>query len=718
MRKVAGGRQAFASASALSLFATPLSRAALATASSMTSYRYCDVPVRHAHRAAPLMSNSGSPGDGDHVGGRGGRGDERRGARSRGRRAGRGRGGSGGGGGAKRYTGDPMAGAKVVPVAAPESYNGKGAAIMWFRNDLRIEDNAAVSLADTAEILVPVYVFDVRQYGMGHPSPHGFQRTGPYRTQFIVESAKALRTALRWKMSDLVVRVGLTEDAIADIAQCLVDAGHGPVRVVAHKEVTREETDVERAVAAALTEVEAPEGREDGFVPVAMDFVWGATMLHPDDLAFNPAGPALPPSFTRFRETVEAQPAVPVRPEIPAPETFSDFPRELKLASDDWPSLGGDLKVEGLAAPLDYAFPHPRACCSFPGGEKAGVERVEEWIFKKRRLSHYFESRNDSGTMDDSSKFSPWLALGCISPRTVYWACKRYEETVEANKSTYWMVFELLTRDYFHWVAAQAGDKLFALNGFTGRAGGEQDVWRLPPDAVQPADKARLEAWIAGRTGAPFVDAAMRELASTGFMSNRSRQNAASFLIHDIKYPDWRAGAEYFESQLIDHDVASNWGNWAYIAGVGSDPRGGRRFNVVKQAMQYDPTGWYTKRWCDELQDVPPPWVHEPHQLPEEDCEAVGLVRGETYPLPIVPLLRAPGHTRPPPLGKVSGLDDHVLPVNDPDISPEELEGMREEARAILEVMTVRPGASDAPEGTGWDSAAEVEAREEAKKYE
>lgn len=582
---------------------------------------------------------------------------------------------------------------------------------MWFRNDLRIEDNAALALANTADRVVPVYVFDDRCYGSEHLSPHGFQRTGAFRAHFVRESAQALRSALRWRMSDLVVRVGAPEEELADVAQSLVDAGYGPVRVVAHKEVTREEVDVERAVARALEEVCAPEGGDAAataaFVPVALDFVWGATLLHLDDLRFNPAGPALPPTFTEFRKTVEAQPAVPVRPEIPAPAQFNEFPRELKLESDDWPSLRDDLKVDGLADPNDYPFPHPKSCFKFVGGEKAGMERVETWIFKREALSTYFDTRNKSGTADDSSKFSPWLALGCISPRSVYWACKRYEEKNVANKSTYWMVFEILTRDYFHWIAAQAGDRLFAANGFTGRSLSDPDVWTIPSSEFSAEDRTRLDAWIDGRTGAPFVDASMRELEETGFMSNRCRQNAASFLIHDLQYPDWRAGAEYFESKLIDHDVASNWANWAYIAGVGSDPRGGRRFNVVKQAMQYDPDGWYTKRWCDELMDIPPPYVHEPHLLSVDDLESLAIVKGETYPNPIVPLLRAPGKKNERPKGGFKlPKGGHSEPTPDADPSARTLRDEINEERRLRDEMMVYPG----PDAVFEDPIAALEA--------
>jgi deoxyribodipyrimidine photo-lyase len=205
-----------------------------------------------------------------------------------------------------------------------------------------------------------------------------------------------------------------------------------------------------------------------------------------------------------------------------------------------------------------------------------------------------------------------------------------------------------LTRDYFRWVAAKAGKQLFAWNGFTGRRPGDPDIWVLPPGTITSRDKELFDAWIAGRTGAPFVDASMRELAATGFMSNRGRQNVASFLIHDLKYPDWRAGAEYFESVLTDYEVCANWGNWAYLAGVGTDPRGGRRFNVIKQSMTYDPQGHFIKLWCKELSAYPAEFVHEPHRVRTADLNSHNIIAsGERYPAPIVPLMTVRDRDRP-----------------------------------------------------------------------
>jgi deoxyribodipyrimidine photo-lyase len=146
-----------------------------------------------------------------------------------------------------------------------------------------------------------------------------------------------------------------------------------------------------------------------------------------------------------------------------------------------------------------------------------------------------------------------------------------------------------------------------------------------------------LRAWRRGLTGFPLVDANMRELASSGFMSNRGRQNVASFLTKNLGL-DWRMGAEWFESQLVDYDVCSNYGNWNYTAGVGNDARGFRYFNILKQARDYDPAGIYVKHWLPQLRSLPASKVHTPWQLQPVEQKRFKLRLGVDYPNPMVDL--------------------------------------------------------------------------------
>ena len=228
-----------------------------------------------------------------------------------------------------------------------------------------------------------------------------------------------------------------------------------------------------------------------------------------------------------------------------------------------------------------------RAVLQFKGGESEAIQRLKYYFFETKAISRYKETRNGMIGADYSSKFSAWLALGCVSPRFIYQELKKYETQFGANESTYWLVFELLWRDYFRFMMKKHQIKLFQRSGIRNKElASEKTDWKL------------LECWMNGQTGNDFVDANMLELKRTGFMSNRGRQNVASYLCHYLNF-DWRYGAAYFEQQLIDYDVCSNWGNWAYLAGVGNDSRGNRYFNIEKKAIDYDKDKSFRKLWLN-----------------------------------------------------------------------------------------------------------------------
>jgi deoxyribodipyrimidine photo-lyase len=267
----------------------------------------------------------------------------------------------------------------------------------------------------------------------------------------------------------------------------------------------------------------------------------------------------------------------------------------------------------------------PRARFTYTGGSTAAHARLQTYFWDRDRLRLYKETRNGMLDPDDSSRLSAWLALGCISPRTVYAEVKRYEQERVRNESTYWLVFELLWRDYFRFILAKHGAKLFRPSGIQGIPIPWQQDW------------PRFQAWCRGETGYPLVDANMRELAATGFMSNRGRQNVASFLTKNLGI-DWRMGAEWFESLLIDYDVASNYGNWNYTAGVGNDARGFRYFHIPKQSREYDPKGDYLRHWLPELAGIPGDKIHEPYRLTAAEQKQFGVRLGVDYPRPLVDL--------------------------------------------------------------------------------
>jgi len=226
-----------------------------------------------------------------------------------------------------------------------------------------------------------------------------------------------------------------------------------------------------------------------------------------------------------------------------------------------------------------------RRAMAFKGGETEAFKRLRHYFYGTRAIDTYKETRNGMIGEDYSTKFSPWLSLGCISPRAIYNELQKYEKEFGANKSTYWLVFELLWRDYFRFMMKKHRNKFFQQNGIKNNK-----------VKLEEHDPEIFAKWMKGQNGNDFIDANMRELSLTGYLSNRGRQNVASYLCNNLKV-DWRYGAAYFEQQLIDYDVCSNWGNWAYLAGVGNDPRANRVFNIDKQATDYDPDGLYRKLW-------------------------------------------------------------------------------------------------------------------------
>ncbi|CAD5964145.1 Cryptochrome DASH [Planktothrix tepida] len=464
--------------------------------------------------------------------------------------------------------------------------------LIWYRNDLRVHDHEPLSAALNlnAEI-IPAYCFDPRQFGQ---TSYGFPKTGAFRAQFLLESVEDLRQSLQQLGSDLIIRTGKPETLIPELVKTLkIDA------VYYYQEATSEELRVEQRLKTALNSL-----------GVDLQSYWGATLYSIPDLPFSIA--EIPEVFTQFRKKVENHCIV--NPPFPSPQKLPPLP---KLELGILPTLQ-DL---GLEPPVvDF-----RAVLTFKGGETTGLKRLNDYIWQQDCLKNYKETRNGMLGANYSSKFSAWLALGCLSPRFIYNSVKKYEVQRIKNDSTYWLIFELLWRDYFRLIALKHGNKIFYSEGLRGLS----VPWK--------EDLQQFESWKTGMTGFPLIDANMRELALTGFMSNRGRQNVASFLTKNLGI-HWKMGAEWFESLLIDYDVCSNWGNWNYTAGVGNDARGFRYFNILKQSKDYDLNGDYVKHWLPELSNLPPSKVHEPWSLIPVEQKRFGVILGVDYPQPIVNL--------------------------------------------------------------------------------
>ncbi|EXB94223.1 Cryptochrome DASH [Morus notabilis] len=456
--------------------------------------------------------------------------------------------------------------------SSPAKRNGNGVAIVWFRNDLRVLDNEALYKAwiSSREVL-PVYCVDPRLFGSTYY--FGFPKTGALRAQFLMECLADLQKNLMKRGLNLLIQHGKPEEILPTLAKTL-----GAHTVYAQKETCSEELNVETLVSKGLQKVvlqssSGQTNRPSSTKNPKLHLVWGTTMYHIDDLPFY--ANSLPDVYTQFLEA-----KCTVRSCIKIPTSLGPPP-----SIDDWGCVPS-IEQFGLSSK------NVSKGMTFIGGESAALSRVYDYFWKKDLLRKYKETRNGMLGPDYSTKFSPWLASGSLSPRLIYEEVKRYENERLANDSTYWVLFELIWRDYFRFLSVKYGNSLFHLGG---------------PRKVEKRwsqDNTLFESWRDGQTGYPVIDANMKELSTTGFMSNRGRQIVCSFLVRDMGI-DWRMGAEWFETCLLDYDPCSNYGNWTYGAGVGNDPREDRYFSIPKQAQTYDPEGEYVAYWLPQLQSLP-----------------------------------------------------------------------------------------------------------------
>ena len=427
--------------------------------------------------------------------------------------------------------------------------------IYWFRNDLRLRDNPAFAQACAgATRLVPVFC-----HAPPRQSRWGFARIGRHRAHWLDATLAALERRLKAHGSSLIHLHGAPADVLPALLRSV------------------------GASAVFCEEIAAPEEQGDvdalRAAGVPVNATWQSTLLDPANLPFAAQG--LPADFTRFRQAVEHAAALPA-PAQAAPSCIPPLP-----ALPAWACAASASAPPPPVAAADRRASFPATLPAFAGGEEAALARLHYYV-GGALVATYKATRNGLSGLDFSTKLSPWLSIGALSARTVHAALLRAEAAHGASEGTYWLWFELLWRDYFRFLHLKYGVQLY-------RARGMADA---PPAAAPDANAndAALLRWREGRTGEALVDAGMHELAATGYLSNRMRQIVASYLIHELA-GDWRAGAAWFEAQLIDYDVYSNQGNWLYIAGRGTDPRGGRRFNPARQAREHDPLGHYQQLW-------------------------------------------------------------------------------------------------------------------------
>ena len=431
-----------------------------------------------------------------------------------------------------------------------EKQNNTG--LIWFRNNLRTKDNASLEKAvENCNKIIAVYCFDPKLFKI---DKFGFQKTAKFRAQFLIETITDLKENLANLNVTLLTYFESPENKIYEICDAYsIDA------IYTQKEWTKEEIITNNLIKDTLSET--------------IDFIedYDQFLYHPETVSKNFNN--TPDVFTQFRKKLEKH--ITIQEEI----SISKLPVSNTIENNTKTPTLLELGFNDFEVQPNTAFP-------FLGGENEALKRLNYYLFESKKIGFYKKTRNGLVGIDYSTKFSPWLANGSLSAKSIYWEIKRYEAEFGANDSTYWVIFELIWRDYFKYISLKYDSKIFKIGGI------------LDKEYHWNTDSEIIETWINGETKDDFVNANMIELKETGWMSNRGRQNVASYFSKELLL-DWRIGAAYFESMLIDYDMHSNYGNWMYVAGVGNDPRD-RKFNTQLQAERYDANHKFRKIWLEK----------------------------------------------------------------------------------------------------------------------
>jgi deoxyribodipyrimidine photo-lyase len=440
----------------------------------------------------------------------------------------------------------------------------------WFRGDLRLRDNTALaSAASSADKLAFLFVLDERLLRS--------ERIGEPRLRFLRGCLEALAAGLQKRGHRLILRRGDPRREVAALAEEI-----GATRVSWNRDTTPYARRRDAAVRAALAKLRI--GAHESKDRVVFE---AAELRSQAGRAYQVFTPFRRAWLARHREAAPTQ-AGPLR--LPAP-------------------LGASATTLGLAA--------------LPADEAAGECPAAGEAAARRRLAHFvdgaigdYAQARDVPSIDGTSRLSHHLRFGTLSPRACVAAAREaalLEPRLRAGAAKW--IDELVWRDFYASILEEHPHVL------------ERSFRREYDDLAWNDDEPGFAAWCAGRTGYPLVDAGMRQLAQTGWMHNRARMIAASFLVKDLLI-DWRRGERWFLQRLVDGDPASNNGGWQWCASTGTDAQPYFRiFSPTSQGERFDPAGTYVRRWIPELRDVPERFIHAPSEAPTPP-------RG--YPAPIV----------------------------------------------------------------------------------
>ncbi|KAL9650809.1 hypothetical protein ABK040_001859 [Willaertia magna] len=481
--------------------------------------------------------------------------------------------------------------------------------LVWFRNDLRVADNEALFKAlkqckSEQKVLLPMYLFN--SFETTEPFPYslsGLSSCGPRRAKFITETVVALSKSLSSKILVNVVPFDLNDNCkeLQEFTMKIIEK-YQVTDIYLNEEICEFEKQVEKSISKVCKEKD-----------IKLHLTWSSTLIHKKDLPYKDIKNDFPKVYSAFKKKIEKSQTWEEDKEDIVKDCYEIVSKELdeflinKIENNE---ILGDIETNGITTFLQSKlFPHKtieeieeetkydnRSSFNWIGGEDKALERLNSYI-DSNSFETYVDTRNGNIGSEYSTKLSPYLATGAISPRQIYHKIKE-NKTNDNEKSAQSMYQELLWRDFFRFLANKMGRSFFFEKQLQPNKKLDYE-WIIP---TNPSNDNLFQSWCQGKTGYPFVDACMRELNHTGFLNNRGRMVVASFLVKDM-HLDWRLGAEYFERNLLDNDPHSNYGNWAWAAGIGCDFRP-RYFNPIKQGIDHDKEAKFIKRWVREVNKV------------------------------------------------------------------------------------------------------------------
>ncbi len=463
--------------------------------------------------------------------------------------------------------------------------------IVWFRHDLRLRDNQALTDAcEQCDVVLPVYVFDERLYN--EKTSNNFRQIGIFRTQLILDAVNNLKKSLHEKNIDLIVRVGKAEEIIYEIANQVKSSW-----VYCNRERAPEEEEIQDKLEQKLWQI----GQE-------LRFSRGKMLYHTGDLPFPVRH--TPDTFAAFYREVGK--IVPVRKPLPIPDKM--LPYMGNVESEPIPTLH-ELGFKDKEKPSD-GF-------RFKGGESEALKKLEEFIKNNFKVSNLVSARKSKDEVL-FTQLSPYINTGVLSPKTLYENINHFMGNKYHSQRASNIIHGLMKRDFMKLLEKKYKNKVFETGGIKGI---EQY------DHLDRNEK--FDAWASAKTGIPIVDAYMRELNHTGFIDYEGRRILSQFLIEELNI-NWQLGAEYFQSILVDYNPCSNWGNWNIMAGVAFDNKEDRYVSVISKSKKLDPHGKFIKKWIPELSEITENSIHEPYKAKFEDLKSWNVELGKTYPKPIV----------------------------------------------------------------------------------